>query len=221
MSILLKGAAEQALEVLEDVPYMPNKDDYSRLEKTTALLRQALEQPAQEPTVSKYNEKQIAYELERTAMGDGYYGSALYVAMDMPQSTKADKEMLHRYMHGLHTKTDHVKLQDLAMRIYTTLESEQPLYTTLTKEKNMEQLELDFGDQYASDGSTASYYVLPNGAAELQDLISYKNMNAQIGEIFRACFRYGECSHSDKLRDARKILFYAQAEVQRLERGGK
>lgn len=70
---------------------------------------------------------------------------------------------------------------------------------------------------YVSDGSTASYYVLPEGAKELQDLISYKDMNAQIGEIFRACYRYGQCRHSGRLRDARKILFYAAAEVARLE----
>ena len=68
-----------------------------------------------------------------------------------------------------------------------------------------------------SDGSTASYYELPAGAKELQDLISYKNMNAQIGEIFRATFRYGQSSHSDELRDAKKIKFYIDAEIKRLE----
>jgi hypothetical protein len=68
-----------------------------------------------------------------------------------------------------------------------------------------------------SDGSTASYYQLPEGCTELQHLISHRNMNAQIGEIFRACYRYGMASHSDQMRDARKILFYAMAEVERLE----
>ena len=69
-----------------------------------------------------------------------------------------------------------------------------------------------------SNGSTAGYYQLPAGAAQLQDLISHRNMNAQIGEIFRACYRYGLVEHSDVLRDARKILFYAKAEVDRLEK---
>ena len=69
-----------------------------------------------------------------------------------------------------------------------------------------------------SNGATASYYELPAGAAKLQDLISHRDMNAQIGEIFQACYRYGLVSHSDRLRDARKILFYAQAEVERLEK---
>jgi arginine/lysine/ornithine decarboxylase len=68
-----------------------------------------------------------------------------------------------------------------------------------------------------SDGSTASYYELPARATELQDLISHKNMNAQIGEIFRAAYRYGASSHSDELRDAKKIKFYIDAEIKRLE----
>ena len=69
-----------------------------------------------------------------------------------------------------------------------------------------------------SDGSTADYYELPSGATELQDLISHRNLNAQDGEIFRAIYRKGRASHSDELRDARKVLFYAQAEVKRLEK---
>jgi hypothetical protein len=72
-----------------------------------------------------------------------------------------------------------------------------------------------------SDGSTASYYELPKDATQLQHLISYRDMNGQIATIFSACYRYGMASHSDKLRDAKKILFYAQAEVERLEKYGK
>lgn len=68
-----------------------------------------------------------------------------------------------------------------------------------------------------SDGSTAEYYDLPKGATQLQDLISHRNMNAQIGEIFRSCWRYGLVEHSDMLRDAKKMRFYAQAEIDRLE----
>jgi len=68
-----------------------------------------------------------------------------------------------------------------------------------------------------SDGSSADYYLLPDQAEQLQDLISHKDMNAQIGEIFRACYRYGEVAHSKKLRDAKKIKFYADAEIKRLE----
>jgi len=73
-------------------------------------------------------------------------------------------------------------------------------------------------DKQRSDGSTASYYELPEGATELQHLISHRNQNGQIAEIFRACYRYGLVSHSDMLRDAKKIKFYAQAEIERLEK---
>ena len=74
------------------------------------------------------------------------------------------------------------------------------------------------GGKERSDGSTASYYELPESATQLQHLISHRNMNSQIGEIFRACYRYGLVSHSDMLRDAKKIKFYAQAEIERLEK---
>ena len=73
-------------------------------------------------------------------------------------------------------------------------------------------------EKIKSAGSTAEYYELPEYATELQHLISFKNMNAQIGEIFRACFRYGQVEHSDRLRDAKKIKFYIEAEIERLTR---
>ena len=85
------------------------------------------------------------------------------------------------------------------------IQSNQPLVTEKVK----------------SDGSTASYYELPEGASELQDLISFKNMNAQMGEIFRACYRYGQVEHSEKMRDAKKIKFYIEAEIDRLEKYGE
>lgn len=76
----------------------------------------------------------------------------------------------------------------------------------------------DESSKERSDGSTASYYELPIGATELQDLISDRNMNAQIGEIFRECYRYGRAAHSDEMRGIKKILFYANAELKRLEK---
>tara|TARA_R110000772_G_scaffold82679_1_gene175266 strand:- start:207 stop:584 length:378 start_codon:yes stop_codon:yes gene_type:complete len=69
-----------------------------------------------------------------------------------------------------------------------------------------------------SDGSSADYYDVPKNCRELQDLISHKDMNAQMGEIFRSCYRYGQVAHSKKLRDAKKIKFYAEAEIKRFEK---
>ena len=73
----------------------------------------------------------------------------------------------------------------------------------------------------SNDGSSADYYVLPENAKELQDLISYRNMNAQMGEIFRACYRYGQDHHSSRERDLKKIMFYAKAELERIEKWEK
>jgi len=71
-----------------------------------------------------------------------------------------------------------------------------------------------------SDGSTADYYELPDKKGQLQELISFCNMNGQMAEIFRACYRYGRASHSPRLRDAKKIKFYIEAEIARLEKYG-
>ena len=96
-----------------------------------------------------------------------------------------------------------------------TLEAKSPLVHK-TQQSGVSTPPATWGSGQTSDGSTASYYELPDGAAELQDLISYKNMNSQIGEIFRAAYRYGESSHSNELRDAKKIKFYIDAEIKRL-----
>ena len=85
------------------------------------------------------------------------------------------------------------------------------------KTKNWEAQPRNVVKSAVSDGSTARYYELPYRATQLQDLISHKNMNSQIGEIFRAAYRYGASSHSDELRDAKKIKFYIDAEIKRLE----
>lgn len=69
-----------------------------------------------------------------------------------------------------------------------------------------------------SDGSKAGYYDLPENAKTLQDLLSHTNMNHAMGEIFCATYRYGKAAHSDQLRDAKKIKFYIEAEIKRLEK---
>ena len=112
-----------------------------------------------------------------------------------------------------------VRLQELGFERVTASTEEtnkSVLKPQVTKTQLLEE-KLEKSAQ-VSDGSTASYYELPDGARELQDLISHKNMNSQIGEIFRSCYRMGEASHSDALRDAKKIRFYIDAEIERLLR---
>jgi hypothetical protein len=74
-------------------------------------------------------------------------------------------------------------------------------------------------DDEANGGSTPSQYELPPKATELQDLIEYREMNFSIGNIFKACYRMGECSHSDEMRDLNKIIWFAKRELA-LKKGG-
>jgi hypothetical protein len=65
-------------------------------------------------------------------------------------------------------------------------------------------------------GSTPSQYGFPAHATELQDLIEHRGMNFAMGNIFKACYRDGTCSHSDAIRDMRKIIWFAGRELARL-----
>lgn len=79
--------------------------------------------------VAQYNRKRIGWELERTAMGDGYYGNALRVAKDIPGLTDQDRAVLDRYATGSQHDTDHIALQDIAMKVYAApqpAEQQQP-----------------------------------------------------------------------------------------------
>jgi uncharacterized Zn finger protein (UPF0148 family) len=69
-----------------------------------------------------------------------------------------------------------------------------------------------------NDGSNngTSHYNLPKGATEVKHLIWHKNMNAQVGEIFRAAYRLGTASHSSRERDLKKIIAYAEQELERM-----
>lgn len=111
----------------------------------------------------------------------------------------------------------------VAPQLDAVLHEEEEMQPTIAERLKIEDdlrtfADPNWVDKVRSDGSTASYYELPKDASELQDLISYKNMNAQIGEIFRACYRYGQVEHSEMLRDAKKIKFYAEAEIDRLNK---
>jgi len=67
-------------------------------------------------------------------------------------------------------------------------------------------------------GSTPHQYAIPSEATELIDLIEYRDMNYNLGNIFKAVYRMGTCSHADKLYDLRKIIFFATRELRREEK---
>ena len=67
-------------------------------------------------------------------------------------------------------------------------------------------------------GSTPSQYALPAGVTDIQDLTEHRNMRHSVATIFETCYRMGRCGHSDELRDARKIQWFANRLVAQLER---
>ena len=67
------------------------------------------------------------------------------------------------------------------------------------------------------NGITASHYQLPQGCTELQDLISFRNMNGQDAECFRALYRKGNSHHSSQARDTAKVLRYQLEELMRMQ----
>lgn len=70
--------------------------------------------------------------------------------------------------------------------------------------------------QIKSDGGSSDYYKLPEGAEQIQDLVEFKNMNFSMGNIFKAAYRMGQKAGNDDLYDIRKIIWYANRELERL-----
>jgi len=72
-------------------------------------------------------------------------------------------------------------------------------------------------DSVKSNGWSTSYYEIPDFAKELQDLIEYKDMNFAVANIFKAAYRLGGKEGTDPAYDLRKIMWFAQRELDRLE----
>lgn len=72
-----------------------------------------------------------------------------------------------------------------------------------------------------SGGWSSDYYVLPEGAYELGDLIEHKNMNFNVGNIFKACYRLGNKGGTTVMYDLDKIKFFAEREIKRVAKADK
>jgi len=68
-----------------------------------------------------------------------------------------------------------------------------------------------------SDGGSTSYYQLPEGAKELNDLIEHKGMSFALGNIFKAWYRWGNKDVASKLYDVNKIIYFAERLKRQLE----
>lgn len=67
--------------------------------------------------MDKYNLNQIAKELSKTALGESYYGSALYAVKDLPCLTDKERWMVSRWLNGSQCVCDSFDLQRLAIRL--------------------------------------------------------------------------------------------------------
>ena len=68
-----------------------------------------------------FGPERIVWELNQTALGNAFYGSALRAAMDLDFLEEGDVEILQRYATGAQKSTDHVGLQDIAIRIHAAM----------------------------------------------------------------------------------------------------
>jgi hypothetical protein len=82
---------------------------------------------ALEPSPGAYNGQRIAWELDRTALGEAFFGNALRVAKDVPCLTAEDRAVLDRFATGTNSKTDHIKLQDIARRVRQEVDAASPV----------------------------------------------------------------------------------------------
>jgi hypothetical protein len=69
-----------------------------------------------------------------------------------------------------------------------------------------------------SNGWTTEYYELPDGAKEMQDLIEHRDMNFAMGNVFKACYRYGHKENTSQEYDLNKIIWYATRELERVQK---
>jgi hypothetical protein len=67
-------------------------------------------------------------------------------------------------------------------------------------------------------GNSSAYYKLPEDATDIQDLIEFRNMNFAQGNIIKAIYRIGEKPGVDAIYDLEKIIWFANREINRLNK---
>jgi hypothetical protein len=63
-------------------------------------------------------------------------------------------------------------------------------------------------------GWKSNYYDLPPGATGIADLIEYRKMSFNVGNIFKAAYRLGDKKGTSRQYDLEKIIFFAQRELE-------
>ena len=70
---------------------------------------------------------------------------------------------------------------------------------------------------HGSGGGSSSYYQLPEGSTELDDLIMFKRMPWPIANIFKACYRW-DSGKNKKEYEVDKIIWFANSIKKNLKR---
>lgn len=65
----------------------------------------------------KYDKTVIADEIQKTALGEAYYGNALRVAKDFDFLSREEVSVLEKYLTGKTWLGNHFALQDIAIKI--------------------------------------------------------------------------------------------------------
>ena len=72
-----------------------------------------------------------------------------------------------------------------------------------------------------TDGGSTDYYDLPEGVKDIGDLIEYKDMSFNLGNIFKACYRLGSKEGTEVLYDINKIIYFANRIKRQIENESK
>jgi len=74
-------------------------------------------------------------------------------------------------------------------------------------------------DNSINNGGSTDYYKVPFWATTLQDLIEFKKMSFSQGNILNAIYRCNDETHSEYERELNKIIWFANRELKRIQRG--
>lgn len=74
-------------------------------------------------------------------------------------------------------------------------------------------------DSSLNNGGKTDYYDLPKDAKCCQDIIEWRNMNFQQGNIFKVAFTFNQGRHDATTyeRELNKIIYFAQRELERIK----
>lgn len=120
----------------------------------------------------------------------------------VPDVIEDKKSVADEYNDGIDLNND---LQDI-------LESDMKYGDKIRAIRNTDMLQ----KHKHTGGDGNKWYDLPKGANQLQDLIEHKNMNGNIKDVFKACYRVGEKDGTEEAYDVEKMAYYSLRELGRI-----